>query len=75
MSEENKAIVRRFFEELWADNPDAIDDLMDAACDGDICYPRPGGSLPSTEEAFSAANRLICRQCSYTVRGDDQDSS
>jgi predicted ester cyclase len=59
MCEENKAIVRRFFEELWTGNPDAIDDLMDAACDGDICYPRPGGSLPSAEEAFSAANAAL----------------
>jgi predicted ester cyclase len=32
---------------------------MDAKCDGEICYPRPGGSLPSAEEAFLAANSAL----------------
>jgi len=60
MSEENKAIVRRFYDALWNNsNPDAVNDLMDNKCDGEICYPRPGGSLPSAEEAFSAANSAL----------------
>jgi predicted ester cyclase len=60
MSEENKAIVQRFYDALWnSSNPDAINDLMDDKCDGEICYPRPGGLLPSAEEAFSAANSAI----------------
>jgi len=47
MSEENKAIVRRFFDELWnTRTPDAVDDLIDAKCDGDICYLRPGALCP-----------------------------
>jgi predicted ester cyclase len=57
MSEENKIIVRRFYDALWnSGNPEAINDLMDDACDGDICHLRPGGSLPSAEGAFSGAN-------------------
>ena len=60
MSKENEAIVRRFFDELWnSGDSDAIDEFMDANCDGDICYPRPGGSLPSAEQAFSAANSAL----------------
>jgi hypothetical protein len=60
MSDENKAIVQRFFDELWnSGNPDAIDEVMDAGCDGDICYPRPGGSLPSAEEVFPAAHSAL----------------
>ena len=60
MSEENKAIVRRFYDALWNNsNPDAVNDLMDNKCDGDICYPRPGSSLPAAEEAFSAANSAL----------------
>jgi len=60
MSEQNKDIVRRFFDELWnTGNPDVINDLMDATCDGDICHLRPGGSLPSAEDAFSAASSAV----------------
>lgn len=40
MSEENQAIVRRLFDELWnTGNQDAIDELMDINCDGDFFYP------------------------------------
>jgi predicted ester cyclase len=60
MSEENKAIVRRFYDALWhGGNPDTVDGLMDVKCDGDICYLRPGHSLPSADEAFSAANSAL----------------
>ena len=60
MSEENKAIVRRFYDALWnIVNAEAVDELMDAECDGDICHLRPEGSLPFTEEAFSAANSAL----------------
>jgi hypothetical protein len=59
-SEENRIIVRRFYDALWnSGKPDTIDDLMDAKCDGEICYPKPGDSLPSAEEVFSAANSAL----------------
>jgi hypothetical protein len=52
MSDTDKATVRSFFEKLWSNhNPDGIDDVIDADCDGDICYPRPGDSLSSAVEA------------------------
>jgi predicted ester cyclase len=59
MSDENKAVVQHFYDALWNGNPDAIDDLMDANCDGDICHLLPGGVLPSAAEAFSAANSAL----------------
>jgi predicted ester cyclase len=60
MSEENKAIVRRFLSELWHGvNPDAIDDLMDGSCDGDMRHLRPGGTLPTAAEAFFAADSAL----------------
>jgi len=47
MSEENQAIVRCFFDELWNTvNPDAIDDLMDINCDGDFFYHLPPAFAP-----------------------------
>jgi ketosteroid isomerase-like protein len=71
MSDENKAVVQHFYDALWnGGNPDAIDDLMDAKCDGEICYPRPGGSLPSAEEAFSAANSALYADSVLTRLGD-----
>lgn len=75
MSEENKAIVQRFYDALWnSSNPDAINDLMDDKCDGEICYPRPGGLLPSAEEAFSAANSaLYADSSSYAASGNDRN--
>jgi predicted ester cyclase len=60
MSEENKSIAQRFLHELWnSENPNAIDDLMDPNCDGDICHLRPGGAPPTAAEAFSAVNSAL----------------
>ena len=57
MFEEYKEVVRRFFHELWnTGNIDAVDELMDAGCDGDLSYSISTGSLFSAEEAFSAAS-------------------
>lgn len=56
MSEENEAVVRHFFEELWnTGNSEAIDDLMDPKCDGDFFYVRDESLLPSVQHAFSDA--------------------
>jgi len=56
MSEENKEVVRRFLHELWnTGNIDAIDELMDAGCDGDISYSISADFPFSAEDAFSAA--------------------
>jgi hypothetical protein len=57
MSEENQEVVRRFFHELWNTGKiDAVEELMDAGCDGDLSYSISTGSLISAEEAFSAAS-------------------
>lgn len=56
MSEENKEVVRRFLHELWNTGKiDAIDELMDAGCDGDISYSISADFPFSAEDAFSAA--------------------
>ncbi len=53
MSEENQAIVRRFFDELWnSGNPDVVDDPMDVNCDGDFFHPL--SPVFSPRYAFSA---------------------
>ncbi len=55
MSQENQAIVRRFFEALWnSGNPDAIDDLMDGACNADFRYPNRLSLAPTAHEAFKS---------------------
>jgi len=69
MSEENKAIVRSFFEELWnTGNLEMIDDLMHAKCDGDLFYPVPGTFPPSAKEAFSAAKSPSYGEGGVTTR-------
>lgn len=56
MSEENKEVVRRFIHELWnTGNINAVDELMDAGCDGDFSYSISANFPFSAEEAFNAA--------------------
>lgn len=56
MSEENKEVVRCFLHELWnTGNIDAVDELMDAGCDGDFSYSISADFPFSAEDAFSAA--------------------
>jgi hypothetical protein len=53
MSDESKAIVQRFLNDLWnTGDVDALDNLMDPNCDGDFSFSKV--SLWSSEEAFSA---------------------
>jgi predicted ester cyclase len=70
MSGENKSVVQRFFQELWnTGSVDAIDDLMDANCDGDFSVP---GTFPSSaEEAFSLAKSPSYAESGVTRRLKD----
>ena len=64
MSEENQAIVRRFFDELWnSGNPDVVDDLMDVNCDGDFFHPLS----PATGPQYAFSN-TASRGSSVTTR-------
>ncbi len=64
MSEENQAIVRRFFDELWnTGNQDAIDELMDVNCDGDFFHPQS----PATGPQYAFSN-TASRGSSVTTR-------
>jgi predicted ester cyclase len=76
MSEENQAIVRRFFEELWnTGNPDAIDDFMDSSCDGDFFYLRDESLLPSAQEAFFQAKSPEYVEGTITARLEEMDKT
>ena len=69
MSEENQAIIRRFFEALWnTGNSAAIDDLMDSKCDGDFFYVRDESLLPSAQRAFLAAKSPAYSESTVSAR-------
>ena len=64
MSEENLALVRRFFDELWNfGNLAVLDELMDVNCDGDLMAgllpPSNFGSLRSFPPARSSITERL----------------
>jgi len=64
MSEENQAIVRRLFDELWnTGNQETIDELMDINCDGDFFHPLS----PATSPRYAFSTTELCRS-SVTAR-------
>jgi hypothetical protein len=76
MSKENEAIVRRFFNELWnTENVDAVDDLMDIACDGDFSFSPVGRFPGSAEEAFSFAQSPSYPESRMAVRIEEFSES
>lgn len=75
-AQKNEAIVRRFFNELWnTGNIDAVDDLMNANCDGDFSFSRPASFPGSAEEAFSAAQSQSYRESGMAARIEEFSES
>ena len=76
MSEENKEVVRHFFNELWnAGNINAVDELMDSGCDGDLSYSISTDFPFSAEDAFSAAQSPSYRDSGMAARMEEFSQS
>ena len=68
-TEENKAIVRRVYDAINTNDPDALDGLMAADMDSNTRFAHPDGGLAGFKESFKTA---LASFPDYSITIDDQ---
>ena len=68
-TEENKALVRKVYDAINANDPDALDGLMAADMDSNTRFAHPDGGLDGFKESFKTA---LASFPDYSITIDDQ---